>query len=197
MKKNMLISFTIICIITLCGFQYNGNGDKIPDGWFKTGSSPSSYEVGVETGAGMNNDNAVYIKSIDESIKGFGTLMQNFPAKKYLNKRVMLTGYVKSKNVIQMAGLWMRIDDNQNPPKILGFDNMNDRPIKGNSAWKKYSVVLDVPSNSSSINFGILLNGTGEVWLSNLKFEIVDKKVATTDIIKIKTDGPTNLNFEK
>ena len=62
----------------------------------------------------MNKENAVYIKSKEENINGFGTLMQDFSADKYLNKRVRLSGYVKSKDVVQWAGLWMRIDGNQN-----------------------------------------------------------------------------------
>ncbi len=68
---------------------------------------------------------------------------------------------------------------------------MGDRPIKGTSEWKKYDVVLDVPSNSAAINFGILLAGTGEVWVSNLKFEVVDDSVPTTNITQIK-DSKTN-----
>ncbi len=61
---------------------------------------------------------------------------------------------------------------------------MGNRPIKGTTDWKKYKVVLDVPSNSNLINIGILLSGKGEVWVSNLKFEIVDKTVPTTDVIE-------------
>lgn len=125
--------------------------------------------------------------------------MQNSSAEKYLNKRVRFSGYVKSKNVVESAGLWMRIDGKDNPAEPLAFDNMNNRPIKGNTECKKYNVVLDVPSNSNLINIGILLAGTGEIWISNLKFEIVYKSVPTTDLVSrsLMQDGPVNLDFKK
>ncbi len=36
----------------------------------------------------------------------------------------------------------MRVDKG---PKMLAFDNMQDRPIKGASNWQRYAVVLEVP----------------------------------------------------
>ncbi len=93
----------------------------------------------------------------------------------------------------------MRIDGKGNPPKTLGFDNMQNRSIKGTTDWKKYDVVLNVPAGSNSINIGVLMGGTGEIWTSNLKFEKVDKTVPTTDRKNNieKHDKPVNLNFQK
>ena len=104
----------------------------------------------------------------------------------------------KSKNVEQWAGLWMRIDGKENPRKSLGFDNMQNRPIKGNTDWKYYNVVLDVPEEANKINFGILLAGTGEILFSNLNFEVVDKSVPTTNAAGYKPPSePKNLDLNK
>ncbi len=197
MKLNKTIIAYLITFLFLSFAGFKIIEDGIPNGWFKAGSSPESYEITTIKNAGENGENALNIKSIKENIKGFGTLMQNFSAEKYLNKRVRLSGDIKSKNVIQSAGLWMRIDGKDNPTKPLGFDNMSNRPITGTTDWKKYNVVLDVPSNSNLINIGILLAGKGEVWVSNLKFEIVDKTVSTTDIIENQSNSvPSNLDFK-
>lgn len=198
MSKKIMISVGILIFALIC-WGYLSGGDKIPEGWFKAGSSPKSYDIGIENKVGNAGENAAYIKSNQENVNGFGTIMQNFSAEKYLNKRVRFSGYIKSKNVAESAGLWMRIDGKENPTKPLGFDNMENRPIKGTNNWKKYDVVLDVPSNSNLINIGILLAGTGEVWISNLKFEVVDKNVPTTDLISKaqKIEGPVNLDFNK
>ncbi len=125
--------------------------------------------------------------------------MQNFSAEKFLNKRLRFSGYIKAKNVAGSAGLWMRIDGKENPTKPLEFDNMNNRPIKGNTGWKKYDIVLDIPPNSNLVNIGILLTGTGEIMISNLKFEVVDKSIPTTDLINRfqEIDEPINLDFKK
>ena len=198
MSKKIIISVGILIFALVC-WGYLWSEDKIPEGWFKAGSSPNSYDIGIENKGGNAGENATYIKSNQDNINGFGTMMQNFSAKKYLNKRVRFSGYIKSKNVAGSAGLWMRIDGKENPTKPLGFDNMNNRPIKGTNNWKKYNVVLDVPTNSNLINIGVLLAGTGEVWISDLKFETVDKSVPTTDLLTKakKIEGPVNLDFKK
>jgi hypothetical protein len=194
MKTNFLKSVLIIgTTLALLSF------DK-PSGWFNAGSKPQSYEMGIDKGVGQSGKNAATIKSKDLKIDGFGTLMQQCSPDKYLGKRVRMTGYVKSENVATWAGLWLRVDQSgsQQP---LSFDNMENRPIKGTTGWKKCEIVLDVPSNSSLIAFGALLAGTGQIWFDNITFEIVDNSVQTTDNKNVKDSatqsGPTNLDFEK
>ena len=97
------------------------------------GASQKAMKWAVDKGAGQDGKNAATIKSIDEKIDGFGTLMQQSKPGKYLGKRVRMTGLVKSENVATWAGLWLRVDQSgsQQP---LSFDNMGDRPIKGTTA---------------------------------------------------------------
>ena len=194
MKANFLKSVLIIgTTFALLSFD-------LPVGWLKAGSKPQSYEMGIAKGVGQNSKNAATIKSTDTKIEGFGTLMQQSNPDKYLGKRVRMTGYVKSENVAAWAGLWLRVDQagSQQP---LSFDNMGSRPIKGTTGWKKYEIVLDIPTNASLIAYGTLLDGTGQVWFDNITFEIVDKSVQTTDAKNYKNpatqSGPTNLDFEK
>ncbi len=199
-KKTITITLVVIFLAALTGFNYETGGDQVPNGWFKAGSKPDSYKIGIVKNSGKNGGNAVYIKSIKKVDTGFGTMMQYFSADKYLGKRIRLSGYVKSKDVIEWAGLWMRVDGTGNPPKVLSFDNMQNRPIKGTRNWEKYDVVLDVPSNSKSVNIGVLLSGTGEIWISDLNFEVVGKNVSTTNMMMgaySKSKEPVNLDFGK
>jgi hypothetical protein len=160
-----------------------------PRGWILAGDKPASYDTGVETDAGRAS---VYLKSKDAAIEGFGTLMQMFDAHKYVGKRVRFSGSVKADGVQKSAGLWMRVDKEKDS---VAFDNMQDRPIKGTSGWQSYTVVLDVPRDATAIGLGILLGGTGAVWLNRVSFEVVGTDVATTGKQTPKT--PTNLGFEK
>jgi flavoprotein len=122
--------------------------------------------------------------------------MQSFQATNYQNKRMRYSAAVKSEEVKEWAGLWMRIDGPVQG-KLLGFDNMNNRPITGTTDWQQYEVVLDVPQNSTSISFGILLRGAGQVWISNAQFEEVGTDVPVTAPSKSKEepDKPGNLDF--
>ena len=82
----------------------------MPKGWFKAGSEPDKYEMGVDPGAGMNLTKAATIQSNTDKIKGFGTLMQNFMPDKYIGKKIRMTGFMKSKDVDVWAGFWLRVD---------------------------------------------------------------------------------------
>lgn len=196
MKTNLLKSVLIICTaLALLSFD-------IPAGWFPAGNKPQSYEMGIDKGAGQSGKNAATIKSKEAAIDGFGTLMQEFKPGQYLGKRVRMSGYVKSENVTNWAGLWFRVDQ-AGSKQSLSFDNMEKRAIKGTTGWKKYEIVLDVPNHASLIAFGALLAGTGQIWFDNIKFEIVDNSVPTTDMIAnaVKdasaASAPANLDFEK
>ena len=192
----------------------------LPEGWLKAGDKPDSYEMGIAKDEGMDKNtqtpikigqydlmvesgvgkNCATIKSISKKIDGFGTLMQSCLPDKYLGKRVRMSGYLKSKDVAEWAGFWMRVDQpNSTPLNSLSFDNMEDRAIKGTTDWKKYEIVLDVPLRASNIAYGVLLSGTGQVWFDNLNFEVVDKSVPTTDKGRnfMPLKEPANLDFEK
>lgn len=122
--------------------------------------------------------------------------MQQFNSEHYLGKRLRFSALVKTQDAQDWAGLWMRVD---NGSKMLAFDNMQNRPIKGTSDWRRYDVVLDVPQESTGIFFGVLLSGSGEVWLNEAKIEIVGAEVLPTggETTHPMPDEPTNLDFRE
>ena len=165
-----------------------------PAGWWLSGSHPKDYTTGTTKDAGREGACA-FLASGAEGSDGFGTLMQTFSAQQYLGKRVRMKGFVKAESVEGWAGLWMRVDGTERAS--LSFDNMGERPIKGTLAWQRYEVVLDVPAESASISFGILLHGKGKVYLDDMSFEEVDRSVPTTEIAKTFPSVPMNLAFEQ
>lgn len=180
-------------ILILCSFS-------IPPGWFESGSSPNSYEMGLEEGVGRDGGNAATIKSIEKRPSGFGTLMQQCEPAEFWGKRIKMTGYVRSESVKNSAALWLRVDRGAKP---VSFDNMSNRPIHGTTDWKKYELVLDVPADATLISYGALVNGAGQIWFDDLVFEIVDSTVLPTgqlnsDETSKKTEpSPKNLDFEQ
>jgi hypothetical protein len=190
MKKTIIYTVLLfMASITLLSYD-------LPKDWFKAGDQPNKYDMGVDKGAGRNGKDVATIKSISDNISGFGTLMQQSLPTKYLGKRVRMTGYMKSANVESWAGFWLRVDQAKSGTS-LSFDNMQNRAIRGTTGWKKYQIVLDVPSNASMIAYGALLAGTGQIWFDNINFEIVNKDVPQTGIGLGTLPEPENLNFEK
>ncbi len=195
MKKIIVALFVIAIIIT--GLLIAENNNPIPQGWFPAGSNPSEYEMGMDNSVFEHGKSCAYIKSKSPKENEFGTLMQTISAENYLGKRLRLSGYIKSEDVKGETGMWMRIDGENN--QRLGFDNMENRAIKGTTDWKKYEIVLDIPSNSKSINYGVLLGGVGKVWFDNFHLEEVNKNVPVTNLMKEKQlpNKPINMDFEE
>ena len=194
MKK--IIAILLVITVLIIVFLIANDNNKIPNGWFPAGSNPSEYEMGTDNSIFQNGRACAYIKSKSPKEKQFGTLMQTISAEYYLGKRLQLSGYIKSEDVDGWSGMWMRIDDENG--KQSEFDNMQNRPIKGTTNWKKYEIVLDIPENSRTINYGVLLGGDGEVWFDNFELKEVDKNVPVTNFRKESKlpSRPVNLDFE-
>jgi transcriptional regulator with XRE-family HTH domain len=171
------------------------NAQKI-DGWFLAGSKPGSYKIGLDPSVYMTGGRSAFLESTDKVIDGFGTLMQSCLADEYLGKRIKMTAYIKSSDVSVWAGMWLRVDAKEQG-KSLAFDNMGDRPIKGSKDWTKCEIILDVPEESATFSFGVLLHGTGKVWFDDISFEIVNKMETETTGrgSSYLNKKPTNLNF--
>jgi len=63
---------------------------------------------------------------------------------------------------------------------MLGFDNMDDRPVTGTTEWAQHAIVLDVPSEATRFFFGVFQVGPGATWFDDFRFEVVDESVPTT-----------------
>lgn len=165
-----------------------------PTGWKLAGDKERSYSTAVDDSVKYEGMPSAVLQSIDPSIHGFGTLMQKVVAQKYLRKRVRYSGRLKVENVNDSTGLWLRIDGPSGA--VLDMDNMDNRGLKGTGDWKECSIVLDVPAEAKAIAFGVILRGTGKVWVSDLKFEPVGTEVATTSMFETFADEPINLDFK-
>jgi len=159
------------------------------------GSKPASYQTSVDKAMSRNGQPSASLKSIAPVTDGFGTLMQSISASDYAGKRVRLRAWVRSQDVGDWAGVWMRVDKEKT---VVAFDNMESRAIKGTQSWKQCDVVLDVPEDATGIFFGILLSGSGEVWMNDVSLEVVGKEVPVTgpppQAPKLPAH-PTNLKF--
>ena len=146
------------------------------------------------------------ILSVDATHEDWGTLMQSIFADDYRGKRVRFSAWVKSFRVGTWAGLWVRVDTET--LEGVAYDDMEGRAIEGTSEWTRYEVVVDVDEYAYAINIGVLLYGTGQVWIDDGSFEIVDDSVPVTDqfpmgskhtyaLPKRLFNEPVNLNFDE
>ena len=165
--------------------------------WILAGNSPKEYAIGRDDVAIYEGKKTAYLKfTADKEPSGFGTLMQSFKADLYREKRLCFAASVKSENVSEWAGLWMRVDG-KSKEETLEFDNMQGRAIKGTTEWQTCKVVLNVPKEADSVHFGILLSGKGQVWIAGAQVEEASPDEPTTDGKINLPDKPGNLDFSE
>jgi len=166
-------------------------------GWVLTGTNPSLYTMKADHEVFHTGSKSGYLGSNGPVEEGqFGTMMQTFSAEKWIGKRMKMSCFIKTKNVVK-CGAWCRIDSRNGD--LLQFDNMDNRSIHGTTDWNYYSIVLDVREESASIHFGLLLTGSGEAWIDGISLEEVDNSVASTNIAGSAGElplEPVNLGFD-
>ena len=154
---------------------------QAPKGWSLTGSHREHYYLTTDNKVRHGGKtSATLISKNSASDDGFGSMKQEIKADNYRGRRVRYSGYLKAELAAQRAALWMRVEGEDG--KILAFDNMDERPATGTTAWKKYEIVLDVPEAAQHIALGALFEGKGQIWVDDLKLEVVGQQVASTDM---------------
>jgi hypothetical protein len=157
--------------------QASNVANRAPMGWLLAGSNPENYRTGVDMVTTYNGQPSVFLRNSLPDTDGYGTLMRTIDTKYYVGKRLRFRASIKSQDVGDWAGLWMRVDK-QNTAVV--FDNMQNRPIKGTQSWSSYDVVLDVPADATSISYGVLLSGPGQLLINQVTIEMVDAETKVT-----------------
>ena len=174
---------------------------KAPPGWTKNGAKAESYLTGVDANETWGGMASAYVESLTPKVEGgFGGMMQTISADSYAGKRVRLSGWIKTADANEGGGhLWMRVDG-QERGQMLGFDNMDNRPVRGTSDWQEASVVLDVPAGAKALNYGFFVSGGGKMWVNGQRIEVVAPEVPTTDMLNANRQNlpsaPRNLGFD-
>lgn len=97
----------------------------------------------------------------------------------FLGQRVRLSGWVKTREVQNWAGLSVLV---LNPEgHIFSCGDMNDRPIQGTTDWQQVEWVTDVPSEPCTMYFGVFLYGIGELWMDDFQMRTVASDTPVND----------------
>jgi hypothetical protein len=169
--------------------------------WGITGSRADAYsaELAAERYEGMP---VVRMWRSSEGADGFGAMCQLFSAGPYVGKRVRLSAALRTVAVSGRAALCLRVDGPRTTPsgRSLAFDNMGARPvIAGTTNWSRLSCVVEVALEATAIFISNLLEGTGELFWAEVRFEVVDASTAVSDMLKtyVVLDEPKNLDFSE
>ncbi|WP_340075989.1 erythromycin esterase family protein [Leptobacterium sp. I13] len=139
----------------------------LPKKWFVRGAG---YEIKLDSIIKNSGKYSLKMVNAEQLNKSVGISTSSFPVELMRGKTVAFKGKIKTENVINgYAGLWLRVDGNN---KLLSFDNMYDRGIKGTSDWKEVSILMDIPLEAKGIFFGGIFSGEGSAWFDTFEISI-------------------------
>ena len=185
---------------------------EVPAAWFfygpVDGQPAYDFSCGIDSGVRHGGAHSVSFFATDVNRDDQARLTQRFLSDRYNGKRVRFSGYMKTNQVGEWAGLWIRVDTASK--QAYAFDDMEDRPLTGTVDWTSCEVVVDVPENAVTVYLGAYLYGCGQVWLDDCTFEVVGDEVPITNpdrhlggykrthsIPEFLEDEPLNLDFEE
>ncbi len=146
---------------------------KLPRGWHEYHSAAYPlHRIGIDPGDphGMT---LVAAGSNDVVAQNYATLMRSLDAGDYRGRSVRFSAELRGE-AVGVGTIWLRIDALDRVGS-LRFDNLMNREdggaLRGDFGWTKRSIVLDVPSEASTINYGPMLKGSGQLWARNVALE--------------------------
>lgn len=106
----------------------------------------------------------------------YGSVMQSIDAKPFRGKTIRFRAAVRAQifSPRGSAHLWIRERFAENEETGLFEYNPNQPIVLQN--WNYYEVIGKISTNADIINFGLLLFGTGEAYIDDASFEIIDEK---------------------
>ncbi|OLP43566.1 glyoxalase superfamily protein [Rhizobium oryziradicis] len=179
--------------------------------WDFVGEHPTEYDFGLDEDARNSGRRAAMINysgarptRYRDAKQAFGSLCQTVSAVPYQGQRLEVTATLATEKVSHGATIWARVD--KSPGNTLAFDNLKDRPddgwMFGDNNWGVRRLVIDVPPDATSVQFGFFLKGTGTVWSTDFSVAAVGADVPVTgkpyqSQRKPGWIAPSNLDFSQ
>jgi C-terminal processing protease CtpA/Prc len=146
------------------------SGGTDPNGWFinPAGTVQVDKEIvhGGSWSARFDRDAA--------RTDNFSVISKNLPVD-FTGGTVELRGFLRTKNVIGFADLYIREDGERG---VLQFKGMDDQHIDGTRDWAEFSVSIPIAADARQLQFGALLSGTGTMWADDLRLLVDGKPIA-------------------
>jgi len=160
-------------------------------GWSSgsTGKTSKAYAMGIDSDVQFQGQRSVSVQSQEGLLNpnSYGGVIQS--AFGYQGRRVRFSAWMRSADVKQWAGAFLRVDG-EGTERFFGSGRSDlkadDLPFGAGSGaaqerWTEVSIVADVPDTPTAVvSMGAMVVGEGKVWLSAMRFEEVGPEVALT-----------------
>lgn len=175
-------------IESMLTFEVEHTG-TMPTGW----NAVQDGTVAVDDEMVYEGDWAVRLQRDAGAANTFSAINKGFPVD-FTGEWVELSGRLRSEDVTEFVGLWMRLDGPAGP---VAFDNMQSRQIRGTTDWTEYSVRLPFNPAAEHIVIGALLVGEGTLWVDDLDLRVDDRPLSEVPrVVREPTVLETDTEFD-
>jgi len=190
MKQLLFIILLLSSCKTYSQFDINGSFENLdknrePKGWLVKFSEAQNkaYQISLDSTIKQDGKYSILLEK-KGSQSSFGVITHPI-TQVFEGRTIELKAYLKTEGVSTgYAGLYMRIDDENS--KMIAFDNMGTRGVKGTTDWKQYSIKLDYNSEEvKTLYIGGLLSGDGKAWFDNFEIFIDGIPITSNELKKL------------
>jgi hypothetical protein len=170
----------------------------LPSGWQRQAAlgADRACTAGIETPLGSQLRRSLTVECT-RATDGNMSVLQTIAADAYRGKRMRFAARVRADKVRGWGGLFMRVSSPD--ARVMAFDDMSTRPLRGTLDWRAVQVILDVEAAATSISFGLRLSeGAGQIWAESFRFEEVapDDPSISINLRPLLPAKPQNLELE-
>ncbi|MET0204643.1 MAG: hypothetical protein ABW276_10055 [Casimicrobiaceae bacterium] len=158
--------------LTNPGFESTvpGRRNNDPEGWYShQHAGEVSYKFALDTMGPHGGARSLRIDNVGR--EPYGAIAQSVNAAPYRGKTARLSGWLRTRDSAN-AALTLVVLANGVP---LANNFMADAPVKGTTAWTRYTIALPVAPNAEFIEVGAMMQGKGTLWLDDVELEIGGK----------------------
>ncbi len=157
-------------LVGLLDIEAEHAGD-VPKNWVGTPSGTFVVDGQIVHGGRWS----LRIERKDTSPGTLTSLSRTIPID-FAGRRLELRGFLRTEEVSNFAGLWMREDSDAG---MIAIDNMERRQLKGTTDWTEYSVSLPLNRAAKRLKVGVLAAGTGRTWADDLRLFVDGQPIAS------------------
>jgi hypothetical protein len=130
----------------------------------------------------------VSIQADSAPANAYGQAEYGVPIRSTISQRISIAADIRPRNVRELAVVWLRAD-RMGEPLVTEYAQI---PARGTSDWQRQATGFVVPEGASSIAYGVLLEGPGEVSIRNLTVErtaLLPPGTALSDAARAELDS--------
>jgi hypothetical protein len=189
------------------------DGNSNIRGWHRGEGNPlnNHYVLSIDRADAYSGAASAALYSQGDFPDDRGGMVQFIIADNYRGKRVRFSAALKTADVRSGAGIWIRADgtDDAGGRIVVAETTLSpEQRLRGSVPWHRYSLVLNVPEDTTSLAYGAEMHGIGKFWLDSVKLEVVSQDVPETWRLKAnefhypplpeeRLPVPINLDFEE